>query len=106
MTDNTLRSLFSAFLCWLKVCVITGEVVCLRLRKVGVGGDVDFGGLDVGVEKVAHSAASDGKVNPVLALGSHELFLLLIVGKPSIPSRSGVDVKGLGEVEERGWLGV
>lgn len=77
MTERTLRSFDSDFR-----GPAEGGVECLRF---GIeGGEADRGGVDEGE---AHSVDSDEKIPLLVAgVGSHELLLLLMVGKASMGS--------------------
>jgi len=91
MTDRTLRSFDSDFRKWWPA----EGVECLRWD----GGDTDRGGVEDGDGTSAHSVDSDEKIPLPLLLGIHGAFLLDCVGRTSIISCSGVDVKELGEGE-------
>lgn len=69
MTERTLRSLLSAF----REPAVGG----MECRRLEAGGETERGGVDSG--EPAHSVASDGKISPLLALGSQEVILSLNV---------------------------
>lgn len=64
MTERALRTLVSAF---------RGLVDEVESRRLEAGGETERGGVDTG--EPAHSVASDGRVSPLLALGSQEVIL-------------------------------